>query len=240
MEGCNMTGLSRIFVGLVGGFMAATSKILAVDVTRLGEFVSSGMETQSNELIGTLYVITPALMIMGAVVAWATDESNRVKLLAIGAPAPAIVAPWTGGAINSQISPADILQPTAAQGYYSVISTAHAEGIQKSPESNFVKGVKNLLGISKFEEKNYWVIVGSHKDKQEATAQATLMNQSNPELQAFVGLRKPENPYYPVIVGGTEAYKPLSQAKILMEQATASPVVPDNAYLSDYKDRVPQ
>ena len=51
-------------------------------------------------------------------------------------------------------------------------------------------------------EQRYWVIVGSHINKDNAITQASKINSENPSLHAFVGKQKPDNPNYPVIIGG--------------------------------------
>jgi SPOR domain len=77
------------------------------------------------------------------------------------------------------------------------------------------EGVDLFFGKGKTEQ-HYWVIVGSHKDKNEAEAQALAINAKDPSLNAFVGKQMPGNIYYPVIIGD---YVPLAEANRLLQTA---------------------
>lgn len=228
-----MNSVTRFFVGMVGGFVAACSKILALDVGQLSTFLDQGNLSDLNDLRVTIYIFTPILVFLGGVIAWATAEESRMKLLAIGCAAPAIVAPWTA---TSPVDPLNAFQLVPG----SIVSTAYAqEGQDGILQSKYFSGVKALLGIARPEDQKYWVIVGSHRELQGAVEYATALNSSDPDLQAFVGQRQPDNPYYPVIVGGETAYLSLDEAKALRERAIASPLVQSDAYLSTYSDRLP-
>ena len=85
-----MNTLVRIFAGLAGGLAAAASKILALDVPQLAQFTSTGRLDEMDELRVTIFIFTPILMFLGAIIAWASQENNRMKLLALGAAAPAL------------------------------------------------------------------------------------------------------------------------------------------------------
>jgi len=98
-----MTGVSRIFAGILGGFAASLSKILALDVNHIAEFLfkNTGDIETYNQIIVNAYVFTPVLMALGGIIAWASQEDNRMKALAIGCAAPALMAPWTNGNLNA-------------------------------------------------------------------------------------------------------------------------------------------
>lgn len=100
-----METLARILIGGLGGLTASLSKILALDATRLGSLFNSGSLTEMNELLASVYVFTPILILLGAIVGWASGETHRVKLLAIGCAAPALLAPWTVGDLGSATAP---------------------------------------------------------------------------------------------------------------------------------------
>jgi hypothetical protein len=228
-----MNSLTRFFVGMIGGLVAACSKILALDISQLSTFLDQGNLSDLNDLKVTIYIFTPILVFLGGVIAWATSEESRMKLLAIGCAAPAIVAPWTAA---SPVEPLSAFHLVPG----SIVSTAFAQERKDSAaQSKFVTGVKVLFGITRPEDQKYWVIVGSHLELQSALEYAAALNSSDPDLQAFVGQRKPDNPYYPVIVGGQEAFLSLAEAKALRDQASRSPLVPRDAYLSNYRDRTP-
>jgi len=88
-------------------------------------------------------------------------------------------------------------------------------------------------------EPKYWVIVGSYTDRSAAQAHADRINEEDSSAKAFVGKRKPANPYYPVIVGN---YVPREQADRVMEAVFRLKSVREYGsapYLSAYPDRRP-
>ncbi|PCI01605.1 MAG: hypothetical protein COB76_00965 [Alphaproteobacteria bacterium] len=227
-----MSGLSRIFVGILGGFAASSSKVLALDIERLGRFVETGNLNDMHELKVAIYIFTPLLMLLGGLVAWASGEEQRMKLLAIGCAAPALLAPWTVGDINKG----------AARGeqysQFSVVTQAYADEFGGNPnQSTFLKGLNALLGLSDINEQKYWVIVGSRKDNQEAEQFAFEINKVDPKIKAFVGKQRAGNEYFPIIVGGKNAYYPLDKAIELRKNAISIPIIPEDSYLSDFPDR---
>ncbi|HZP19932.1 MAG TPA: hypothetical protein VFB16_06940 [Bauldia sp.] len=225
-----MLGLGRFAVGLAGGFAGATSKVLALDVGQLAKLLDQGNMQGLNDLKVTIYIFTPVLMILGGLIAWATAEENRAKLLAIGCAAPAIIAPWTSH------SPSNLSSAFQAM----LASPALAQDVGTSYDTNpFFTGLKALLGIETIEDQKYWVIVGSDADIKRAEDYAKAINSVDPGLQAFVGKPQPGNPFFPIIVGGPNAYLPLDSAKALLARATENPLIPGDAYLSNYPDRLP-
>src|SRR5438552_3264601 len=92
-----MNGFARLGIGMAGGLAAAASKVLALDISRLNQVIDQGSIAGLSDLRVTLFIFAPILIFLGGLIAWATDESNRMKLLAIGCAAPALIAPWTSG-----------------------------------------------------------------------------------------------------------------------------------------------
>jgi len=227
-----MSGLTRIAMGIAGGFAASTSKILATDVGQLATLLDHADMSGIAELRVTIFIFTPILMFLGGLVAWATEETNRMKLLAIGCAAPALVAPWTTGAVN--LPNQDALRDI-------VVTTAYAQTGQTGNAPNtFLKGVGVLFGFQSVEAQRYWVVVGSYKDEAGAMAFAAAINRLDPTLQAFVGQKQPGNEFFPVIVGGTSGYLPFEEAERLRMQAETLAIVTDGgAYLSAFADRLP-
>ncbi len=97
---------------------------------------------------------------------------------------------------------------------------------------DFLDTLKEIVGIQPVTIR-YWVIVGSYKDKTLAQSEADRINNRDPTLHAFVGKQKPNNEYYPVIVG---RFSELEDATDLLVKASAKLGLP-NAYLSDFPDR---
>lgn len=96
------------------------------------------------------------------------------------------------------------------------------------------KGVGAFFGGGKGEQR-YWVIAGSFKERADAEALATRINQLKPDLKAFVGKKAPNNEYYPVMVGD---FVPLTDATRLRDTAVQIPGA-EQAYLSTFPDRRP-
>ena len=90
--------------------------------------------------------------------------------------------------------------------------------------------IKDTHGIGDF--------VGSYQDLEEAREQVERINDDDPQLQAFVGQRQEDNPYYPVIVGGEDAYLPLDEARQLQNGVERTGLVKES-YLSSYENRLP-
>lgn len=227
-----MDGLVRFVIGAVGGLTASLSKILAIDVEKLADFLERADLASIDSLRVQIFIFTPILMVIGGIVAWATNENVRMKLLAIGCAGPALIAPWTTASIDTDS--ASNLAPT-------VVSTANAQttdGEQDEKKlSKYTTGIKVLLGIEDEKSQKYWVIVGSSTSYDDAKAQANAINNSNPELAAFVGKRKPDNEQYPVIVGGPAAFLPYADAQKLRSKAVATDIISQDVFLSNYAGR---
>lgn len=226
-----MSDIGRIIVGSLGGLAASLSKVLAVDTGRLAILFYSADVSAVNDLRVTIFIFTPILVLLGGIVGWVSGEEHRLKLLAIGCSAPALLAPWTTGQLDSASGPL-----IASIG----ITPAYAQIAPASPApGDFATGLSVLLGLTSVEEQRYWVIVGSDPDLEGATAFAEAINQTAPELDAFVGSRMPGNENYAVIVGGTDAYLPFTAAQQLRKEAIEVPFIRSDAYLSAFPDRKP-
>ena len=178
-------------------------------------------------------VLTPILVFLGAVLAWVSEEANRLKLLAIGIAAPALITTWSGGT-----KPAD----TTMQLSFNIISTAYAiekeqgssrsainDPMERSYENWWdasLDGIKIFFGYGK-EMKHYYVVVGSFKSYMQAKQHAQAVNQRNSKLNAHVG-SKTSNEFFPVVLGEPAL---LSVAHKVKERVNGSRIVND-AYLA--------
>lgn len=218
-------------IGALGGLLASASKILAWDVQQLAALVDQGNTVDLTELRVTIFIFTPILMFLGGLVGWASGETHRIKLLAIGCAAPALIAPWTTakfhtakvGALMSQVS-------------FAIIAPAYAQSDQPiNQRGTFATGLGALFGLVDPKDEKYWVIVGARKDPTDAKALADSLNQVAPNIDAFVGSPRTNESGYPVIVGGPESYLPYAAAKALQERASSIPILPNDAALSNYE-----
>lgn len=253
-----MSNIERIIIGVLGGLSAVLVKFLGQDFSTIQ---SNWMNLAPEQLVyyevGYI-ILTPILMFLGAVIAWAsTDETKRLKLIAIAVAAPAMITTWSGGTKyhsdsvidtamynNLPVESKSANESAPSIGFlyitkYLHVESAHAiesENQRQSVAMNveqpttletIKRGVGVFFGYGK-EPKRYWVIVGSYEDRSDALAFAEKINQETPELNAWVGAKIPPNEYYPVIVG---SYNFFSDADKLRERALETNTISD-AYLS--------
>ena len=224
-----MRSYERAIIGALGGLAAVCVKFLGQDYyTVIKQAVDLTSDQITAFMIGYL-ILTPILVFLGSLLSWVSDEGNRLKLLAIGVAAPALITTWAGGIkTDSQI---DLVSLKVDSAYASDNISQDASG-RKSFGTKIADGVKIFFGVGK-EVKRYWVIVGSYKDRKKAKAFADLINQKKDKLDAFVGPRIPPNQYYPVIVG---RYAPLSEARLIQAEALKLDIIKE-AYLSSGPER---
>lgn len=229
---------SPVLIGALGGMAAICVKYLGQD----HGFVTQQLEVGNVAKIYSMgigyAILAPILLFLGGLLAWVSGEVNRMKLLAIGVAAPALITTWAGGAVPDQIPQPAMDVPGRAgllQEFLPITPALAQTGVtRQQPDVSVTQGVKLFFGIGK-QEQRYWVIVGSYDTETEAARKAAIINAEAPEMKAFVGKRRPDNVYYPVLVGD---YLPLAEANELMLRATALESVKE-AYLSVYADRQP-
>jgi hypothetical protein len=211
-----LTGFWRAVIGCLGGAAAVASKYLGQDHAYYLRMLDQGMQSKIDNIWIGYYIMTPLLVFLGALVAWASYEHHRVKLLAIAVAAPALITTWAGGA-------------TAATKFtWNIFSPAYAESSAPSDQKSSVRdAIKLWFGIGR-DEQQYRVVVGSFKDPAAAAVKATQINKTDPTLKATVGERRLFNEYYPVVVGG---YAPYPTAKALKDQVSDK-LGTDDVYLA--------
>lgn len=232
-----MTRLEKAVLGALGGLSAVLVKFLGQDY---GIVVSNASNLTADQMVNyqiAYGLLTPILMFLGGFVAWISDETNRMKIVALAIAAPAMVTTWSGGQ-KSDLQ-ASLLLP---------VSSAYAQGVdpaksgipvekpgtvtEQSAWDRIQGGVGVFFGYGK-EPKKYWVIVGSFKDRAQAQQFADKINAEDVTLNAWIGVKVPPNDYFPVIVG---TYSYLSEAKALQTKAVATRTITD-AYLSSGAQR---
>lgn len=231
--------IERTAIGIMGGLAAAASKVIGLDAQIAAALLDSKMFGSAHDLKVMILIHTPILMALGGMLAYMIEENVRIKIFAIGVSAPALITPWLSSPV---VKPLEDLR--AESGWFELAPTAWANDHAgaTTPTSGRLEGLEYLLKFNTNDDpsRRYWVIVGSHTDISEANKQVAAIKAVAPELQPFVGLRKENNRFYPVIIGGTRAYLPLKQARDLQKLATSlGDLAPSGAYLSDYPNRVP-
>jgi len=203
-----MNNYEKAAIGAAGGFAAVAVKFLGQDFDLVVESFPAWSETKKQSLLIGYMMLTPILMFLGALIAWASEEIKRLKLLAIAIAAPAMITTWSGGerpvngfAVTSfwvSTAVADEIDFEHDTGY-KVLKDSELNA--NLPTSERLKqGIGLFFGYGKT-DKQYRVIVGSFKDRGEAEEFVLSINDEDASLAAFVGLRIPPNEHYPVFVG---------------------------------------
>jgi hypothetical protein len=141
------SSIQRITIGMLGGIAALCTKFLAHDYSTLSDYLSANRYGDALNL-GIGYVILgPILVFLGGLLAWVNEsENSRMKLLAIGIAAPALIttAAGAGGASTrtSFLSPFDNLLTTPAQAQ-------PARGGRIQVAQNIEQGLRSFFGASK-------------------------------------------------------------------------------------------
>lgn len=221
----------KVLIGALGGMAAVCVKFLGQDYNTL---VEHGANLSADQLFALKIgygVLTPILIFLGSVLAWVSEESNRLKLLAIGVAAPALITTWSGGtkADGQQLVSFNLLNNAyAIERDITRDAPAIKDPMIRSYENWWdasVDGIKMFFGYGK-DIKRYYVVVGSFKQYEQAKRHAQAVNERDSRLRARVG-SKTSNDYYPVILGSSSL---LSSADATRKQVNASRIVTD-AYL---------
>jgi hypothetical protein len=215
--------LIRALWGVLGGSVAVGSKYIAQDHYWVRVAIDSH---EYGKIPGIVFFYAGLLVVlcaMGAVFAAATDENNKMKLLAIAVSAPALVTTWLGGARADHIS------------LNWIVPSAYAQEMNQQPpksKSEFWEGFLLPLGYGK-DDSRYRVVAGSFKNKTDAALLLEKIKKEAPALKVYVGEKQPDNEFYPVVVSD---YLPYPEAKKIKEKIENLDSV-SGVYLSPYKWR---
>ncbi|MEM9105924.1 MAG: hypothetical protein AAGC96_09720 [Pseudomonadota bacterium] len=225
-------GISPLFcalVGGIGGLAAICTKYLGQD----HQFVVSALAVDNTDAVVTMLIgyaiIGPILIFLGAVFGWASGEQNRIKLLALGISAPALVTTYAGGQsmldtrataeIRSiEAGPSHLTETSSPLRHLTPVTPVYAgvitSGLSLAPKHestgdvHAISGVKDsvklFFGVGKQQalQSHYRVIAGFHSNRQAAVNQAKRINAEDASMAAFVGARADGNPNYPVVLVG--------------------------------------
>lgn len=218
---------SRIIIGALGGFAAVASKLLGFDQKVIAAFLDSGLPEEAGAIKVLLLVHAPILIILGAIVAAVVDETVKLKLFAIGVSAPAVLTPWLAN--GPVVDLTEKLNQTSA-GLF--ISNAYADDPSAGTTAQ-TNGLGYIFGVAP--EPRYRVVVGSYTTIDAAIAAAEKMKSEVPDIDIYVGEKRPGNDNYPVVVGGENGFLPYSDAKALKSQVDAEKdVFVNGSYYSSY------
>ncbi len=95
------SSLMRVVIGMLGGMAALCTKFLAHDYSVLANYLSQNRHVDALNMGIGYAILGPILIFLGGLLAWVNEsETSRMKLLAIGVAAPALIttAAGAGGA----------------------------------------------------------------------------------------------------------------------------------------------
>ena len=219
--GEELSGITRGIIGCFGGLAAVISKYLGQDHAYYLRLLDLGNQQIKIDNLWLGYkIMSPSLVFLGALLAWASYENHRVKLLAIAVAAPALITTWAGGATSANKFAFNFVAPAYAAD----------ASIDVGEKVSVTNGLKLFFGIGKDEER-YHVVAGSYKNKTDAALVAEKIIKREPSLNAFIGERRPNNEYYPVIVGDYTSYSEAAKLKDKVKDLSLTP----EPYLTPYR-----
>lgn len=220
----------RVILGAIGGITPYLVTLLSID------FKSAVLSYEVLDWVG-LIVRCFILTFLGSLVAYLHKAENEpFKLFQLGLAAPALLATFiNGGAGNNEALPS----PVKAGNYtISVFREAVAEdgtyvnsGMLREPKvsgaSRFFRGLFGTK-LKTTEGETYFVIVGSHKQYEQAKKQADNLENKNYKAEVFnpYGLSK----YYGVVIASNVSRE---EAIHLRDKAIADGL-PSDSYIWTY------
>lgn len=221
----------KIFIAFFAGVAPIATKYLARD-----------QGTPLSELMEIYITTGVCLFFLAAGICYLSKETDRMKLFMLAVSAPALISNMSaetsvGGLSTTPNDRAFIYNPLVT----SAVAADHSGNNFQIIKVGFTKNIKSYFGVNTEENtsnEKYWVIVLSTRDKQYAEEIAAKINAINPSLMAFVGNRRPNNDFYPVIIGERSnrqiADELLIEGRLLSEQL---PELNGRPYLDTYANR---
>lgn len=125
---------SRVIIGGVGGVCALLLKLYAQDALFVGNMVFrtyKGLLSDHETVTMLGYgMIAFLVVVLGCLVGFFVEESNKLKMLAIGMSAPAMFTTYSGGgaSVASNASPPAIFRVSDSSFGFGLVTVAHAGG----------------------------------------------------------------------------------------------------------------
>lgn len=239
-----MTNRDRFLWGLLGGFAVICVKIIGPDIEVVKSlfFLSNGAEIAFYALISAITIF------LGGISGLFSKETEPIRMLAFAAAFPALVSTYTApermpSSANPTTAPAERSAPAnAASLDFGIVSVAQAQiagGTLICDEGSFTeqfsKAARDYFS-NPSQNTDYTVVVGSEQDLDRAKALADAYARKSGDREIYVGCRKPDNPYFPIFVGGSTD---VGTAATIMGEIIGEGWAPSDTYLSNYAYRVP-
>lgn len=216
MQEEELSGWTRIWIGAIGGGIAALCKGAFQELP----FVMRLIDTdQQGKVVSEIYgflVFGIALVALGAVAAWYFDEKSRRACFAIGLAGPALLGTLSGGNFS------DASRPPPTRGGWNIeylmpVSPASAAELLNKPSTeekgSLWEGLKLVVGIGK-DQSRYYVVAGPFKNENDASVVGYKIMKSHEGLPVFLGSPDRKDGSVMLIIGDGLVF---SAAKTLRE-----------------------
>jgi hypothetical protein len=136
--------------------------------------------TKIFSLVYDYSMLTPILILLGAIVAWIAEEQSRVKIFAMAVAAPALITTWAGGS-------SDPSRRTMPGPGPSVQWLAPGSAIAQGADDKPTKSAQSLQSIfARDRDHVYAIHVGSFIERPKAEALIRRINTEARTLRAFL------------------------------------------------------
>lgn len=238
-----MTNRDRFLWGLLGGVAVICVKVIGPDIA----VVKSLFLVRNGAEIAFYGLISAITIFLGGISGLFAKETEPLRMLAFAAAFPALISTYTAPErIPSSANPAaptEASRPanaaSLALGFVSVAHAQPANGKFTCDEGSFAEQFSRAAGAyfsNKVATGTFAVVVGSEQDFNRAKALADAYARSSGGREIYVGCRKPDNPFFPIIVGGSTD---MQTASTLMGEVIGEGWAPSDTYLSNYAYRAP-
>ncbi len=234
-----MTVFERLLWGSMAGLAIVLVKVVGPDK----EYLRSVFGSFSADV--AFYVFISAVTILlGMVSAALSNEADRVKLMIFCASVPGLLSTYTAETrepIKAQAAISGPAENVVRSGFYlPVLATpAYAQPIDEAllcKEDTFLQrftktGQAYLSGTKQSDLEQFSVVVASVTTFEEAKRIADTLARSSDDWKAYVGCRRPDNEFFPVLIGQMMDEIGAAELKGSFEKAGALTEPP---YLSRY------
>jgi hypothetical protein len=164
------SSLERVLVGGLGGLAAILVKYISQDHASVVSFISThtraGLPLSAViDIVGGYFILAPMIIVLGAMIGWVSNETQRLKLFALGVSAPALITTLSSG--NSV--KLTLLEP----------SSAYAQSAQ---DGSLSSGLSSFFGGT---DRPYAIYVGSFATQEKIDRILNAINDQTKGLHAI-------------------------------------------------------
>lgn len=232
--------------GLLAGFAVICVKLVGPDSDHVRSLFIAG--TSGDIAFYSLVCLVTVLL--GGISGMFSKETDPTRMLVFCASFPALITTYSAPdriptTINADRPAETAMSAPGGFAFPGLIGRAQAgetglggpDGV--CDEGSLVGQITDAARTyfsNRLEDSSYVVIIGSYPDYEEAKAMAQAFAAKSGDLPIYVGCRRPDNPYYPVIAGDRTDAETAAGIKGLI---TGEEWAPMETYISSYQYRVP-